>query len=416
MTLELVRSLDVTAVIGISGHAGCGHAHSHCGFVQDDSGGLAAVLALLQRTTGLDLTITRVTVHTGRKGRFEVETASGGKGSAAARRGITTAEARLAQFVVGRQAICTQALASTAFGRIYGQGAMEVPVALQTAIALAALNSFKVNFPDQVLVADEGVTGNCGRILGTKIRINGVVASVLAVVNASEGGLGPNEDVEGNVHLGPKKALIDKRGRATMHTLLIEGKVCADPASSLISRPTFLIRAYPDDDNVVVAQSYVAAAAKLGYPNLYLDNLLARSADAMRKLGNSQGENVIRLGKALRDAKTAVEKVRIAAELNEFCSQELGGITFMSEDVHQVMGGVGMIPGTCACLSLFIPHTQLEEDVIPVLSEADAGRFADMVLAAAEDLSKHLPEACEVIDRIQKRYHEQSQALVEFTL
>lgn len=88
----------------------------------------------------------------------------------------------------------------------------------------------------------------------------------------------------------------------------------------------------------------------------------------------------------------------------------------MSEDVHQVMGGVGMIPGTCACLSLFIPHTQLEEDVIPVLSEADAGRFADMVLAAAEDLSKHLPEACEVIDRIQKRYHEQSQALVEFTL
>ena len=34
MTLELVRSLDVTAVIGISGHAGCGHAHSHCGFVQ----------------------------------------------------------------------------------------------------------------------------------------------------------------------------------------------------------------------------------------------------------------------------------------------------------------------------------------------------------------------------------------------
>ena len=177
-----------------------------------------------------------------------------------------------------------------------------------------------------------------------------------------------------------------------MPTLLIEGKVCAYLASSLISRPTFLIRAYPDDDNVVVAQSYVAAAAKLGYPNLYLDNLLARSADAMRKLGNSQGENVIRLGKALRDAKMAVEKVRIAAELNEFCSQELGGITFMSEDVHQVMGGVGMIPGTCACLSLFIPHTQLEEDVIPVLSEADAGRFADMVLAAAEDLSKHLPK------------------------
>lgn len=51
-----------------------------------------------------------------------------------------------------------------------------------------------------------------------------------------------------------------------------------------------------------------------------------------------------------------------------------------------------------------------------MLSEADAGRFADMVLAAAEDLAGHLPEAREAIDRIQKRYREQSEALVEFTL
>lgn len=416
MTIELVRSLEAQAVVGISGHAGCGHAHSHCGFVQDDSGGLAAVLTILQRATGIDLTITRVNVQTGRKGFFEVETAAGGKGSAFARRGITSAEARLAQAVVGRQAVCTQALASTAFGRIYGQGAMEVPVALQAAIALAALDSFEVAFPESVLASDEGVTGNCGRILGTKIRINGVVASVLAVVNATEGGLGPNEDVEGNVNLGPKRAVMEKLGLHALPTLLIEGKVCADPASSMIGRPTFLIRAYPDDDNVVAARSYEAAGTRLGYPSLYLDELLGRSPDAMRKLGRSQGEHVIRLGEALRDARTANDKVRIAAELNQFCSQELGGITFMSENVHQVMGGVGMIPGTCACLSLFIPHAQLEEDVSPVLSEADAGRFADMVLAAAEDLAGHLPEAREAIDRIQKRYREQSEALVEFTL
>ena len=166
MTIELVSSLEAQAVVGISGHAGCGHAHSHCGFVQDDSGGLAAVLTILQR----DLTITRVNVQIGRKGFFEVETAAGGKGFASARRGITSAEARLAQAVVGRQAVCTQALASTAFGRIYGQGAMEVPVALQTAIALAALDSFEVAFPESVLASDEGVTGNCGRILGTKLR------------------------------------------------------------------------------------------------------------------------------------------------------------------------------------------------------------------------------------------------------
>ena len=90
---------------------------------------------------------------------------------------------------------------------------MEVPVALQTAIALPRSTVSKSTSPDQVLVADEGVTGNCGRILGTKIRINGVVAS-------SSGGrqrrvkedLDLNEDVEGNVNLGPKKALMDKLG------------------------------------------------------------------------------------------------------------------------------------------------------------------------------------------------------------
>lgn len=184
----------------------------------------------------------------------------------------------------------------------------------------------------------------------------------------------------------------------------------------MITSSTFLVRAYPEDDNVVAAQSYINAARRLGYPTIYLDNLLGRDPNAMRNLARAQGENIIRLGEALRDAQMAVEKVRIAAELNEFCSQELGGITFMSEKVHQVMGGVGMIPGTCACLSLFIPHSQLERDVIPVLSEADAGKFADIVLAAAEDLHDHLPEARESIDRIQKRYLERSEALVGFDI
>ncbi len=67
--------------LGIVGHAGYGHANSHLGFIQDDSGGLSAVTALLQRATGIDLEIVEINVKTGRKDAyFEVKTKSGGIG------------------------------------------------------------------------------------------------------------------------------------------------------------------------------------------------------------------------------------------------------------------------------------------------------------------------------------------------
>lgn len=411
MALHLLKNLDPPAIMGISGHAGCGHAHSHCGFVQDDSGGLAAVLTILQRATGLDLTIKEVKVRTGCNGWIEVTTASGGTARAFARRGITVAEKRLAEVVVGRQAICTQALASTAFGRIYGQGAMEAAVALQTAIANAALDSFVKAYPQQILSSSEGVKGNVGRVMGTKLDIDGRVVSLLAVVNATEGGLGPNEDVEGNVDLGIKGRLMETLGLDSLPTFLIEGKVCADPASAMISEPTFIVRAFPGDDNVTVAKSYVAASERLGYPVLYLDQLLGRNPTSMRDLTRTQGEAIIALGQALARATTAGEKVQIAAELNRFCSQELGGITFMSESIHRVMGGVGMIPGTCGCLSLFISHSQLKEDVIPVLNEAEASRFADVVLAGTAELLPHLDEANEELIRVRERYRSENEAI-----
>ena len=47
-------------VMAVAGHAGSGHCHSHSCYLQDDSGGLAAVLALFQEATGLSLTIREI--------------------------------------------------------------------------------------------------------------------------------------------------------------------------------------------------------------------------------------------------------------------------------------------------------------------------------------------------------------------
>ena len=107
--MRIQPSTAPRGVLGLVGHAGCGHAHSTNGFIQDDSAGLAALLSLFQEATDLPLTIAEVSAQPGKNGWFEVSTVSGGVGRARARRGITPQEARLARVVEGREAIRTQA-------------------------------------------------------------------------------------------------------------------------------------------------------------------------------------------------------------------------------------------------------------------------------------------------------------------
>ena len=71
---KVVLSSKKQGILGIVGHAGCGHCNSHLGFIQDDSGGLTAVMALLTEATGLSLEIESVKTVTGMDGFFEVKT------------------------------------------------------------------------------------------------------------------------------------------------------------------------------------------------------------------------------------------------------------------------------------------------------------------------------------------------------
>ena len=65
----------------------------------------------------------------------------------------------------------------------------------------------------------------------------------------------------------------------------------------------------------------------------------------------------------------------------------------MSEAIHAVMGGVGAIPGTTGCLSLFVPNKALETDVYPTLTLEDVDRFADTILTAVGFLNERRDEA-----------------------
>ena len=186
---------------------------------------MATVLSLFQEATGLSLIIKDVRVKTGVDGVIEVETEGGGIGRATSRRGITLHEAKLASLVIGKEAIRTQTLVLEAFGRYYGQGIHETPVALQTAIANAALDTFINNYPEQFKWSYEDLQGSCGLIGGTVLNFEDIPVSVLATVNASIGGVGPNEDLEGNSAVGKKKGIMEELGMLDLPTIIVEGKV-----------------------------------------------------------------------------------------------------------------------------------------------------------------------------------------------
>lgn len=113
----------------------------------------------------------------------------------------------------------------------------------------------------------------------------------------------------------------------------------------------------------------------------------------MADLTRKQADYLQDLSKALFSSTTAQEKVTIAAEFNRFCSEELGGITFMSENIHQVMGGVGCIPGTSCVLSLFIPSAQLKKDVQPSLTLEDVDRYVDLCVSAIPLINNEIKKA-----------------------
>lgn len=387
-----------TGKVGIVGHAGAGHSNSHLGFIQDDSGGLSAVMAILRRVTQLDLAIASVETKTGMNGGFTVKTVSGGVGVAYARRGVTPFEAELAQRVVGKQAVNSQALSMYAFGRTMGQGAMEVPVALQAAIANASIDAFVKRFPDRFQTGEEGLEGNFGRWLAGMIDVDGVDVAIMGLLNATEGGLGPNEDIEGNVNLAGKAAVMKELALDRIPTIVIEGKVCAGPVSPVIDVPTFVTRAFPGDDNSIVSECLVTAAESFNYPIVYPRELLARKAGAMRSLTDEMGRHIADLGMKLAAAKTSREKVLLAAEINKYASENLGGITFMSDDIHEVMGGVGCIPGLTGCLSLFVSDKEKAQVVYPALTLNDCERYADVILKGVTVLSNRYSEAMKEVE------------------
>lgn len=380
-------------VIAVAGHAGSGHCHSHNHYLQEDSGGLATVLSLFQEATALPLTIKEVRTVTGMRGTITVETVSGGIGVCAPRRGVTLQEARLAKSIEGRDAVRSQTLAMEAFGRFYGQGVHETPVALQTAVANAAVDSFIRNFPDSFAHATENIANCCGRIAGTILEYGEIPVAVLATVNATPDGTGPVEDLEGNAAAGSKKTVMEKLGMMDLPTIVVEGKVYAPAYSDAVDSPYFLIRADRNDDNPVVAEAMARAAQKLGYAAMFRDDVMKRIPGVLENATEKLGDAIIAAGLELKEARFSQQKTAVLARLARLVSEDGAGVSFMSDRLHEVIGGAGIMPGTGAVLSYIMPKAYRDDYIFPFLTEDDVLRYNALVKASILELSGVLPDA-----------------------
>ena len=382
---------DQTPIVGVMGHAGVGHAHSHSNIVQDDSAGFAVASFLMARAVNANTLISKIEAVP-EESIIVVYTSGGGVGKACIAGGITPYEKELLQRAWGENAIFCQRVACKTFGRIYGQGVSETAVALETAAALAVVDTL-IKTGANFKTGQEDVNGNCGCFIGGHLLINGISTAVMASVNATVGGLGPNEDLEGNVIMGCKGDLMNELGLHKLPTAVIESKAFVPVYSDNLEKKSFWIRACEGVDNEIVARCLKEAAEESGYPFIFNTDVLPLDSGVLEKQTNSFANSIITLAEKLKKTSAAAEKVQIIYQLVKKVREDAGGVTFMSNNLHDVVRAVGLVPGTGAMLSLLVPPTEKDFWKIPVLNESDLEEYVSVIAAFCKISSVHAKEA-----------------------
>jgi hypothetical protein len=283
---------------------------------------------------------------------------------------------------------------------MYGPGVLETPVALAAALADAALDTYHRVAPAAFHLTTESLATNSGFIGGLSTELKSVRTAVMATVNASGLGIGPNEDLEGNVALGSKRTLMQQLEMLRSPTIVLEGKAYSPALSDGLSETTFLVRCQRDVDNIAVAEALHQAARDLGYPVIFLDSIFPFNKGGLKRKTVEVAERLIKAAERLKEAESGAEKVRLVAELATLVSEECGGVSFMTNGVHDVVRQVGMIPGTSAVLSMLVTSDYLAHWKIPVLEPADIDMMKRIVYAAVPHIASRLDEANAVLDRL----------------
>lgn len=371
--------------ICIAGHAGVGHVFSHSGFVQDDSQGFALVSSMLCSIKGLSPKITEIEVDRDSHS-FTVHTSGGGIGQAFPARGVTPFEVDLVRSIVGENPCFPQRCVMKAFGRLYGHGISEVPVSLEYAIAESLMKSFEKQIEDFRVMSRN--TEEADDIVGgISVDMGYGPVVLMLTINGSRLGTGPVEDLEGNVDLDFKKDLMESLGILEAPTIIVESKAYV-PTLEGIEDDTFLVRYNKEIDNSMVGQALEQALKDTRTTFKVINSAFPASKGSMRVNTEKFAKELTKVVKDFGEARTAVEKTRLAANISRLVSQDLGGVIFMSDNVHDRYRSAGMKPGTSATLSIVVSQDYLKRNIIPFSTDGNIRVMMKVVNRACEILSK----------------------------
>lgn len=379
--MEVKFSEHSKGVLGISGHAGVGHVHSHSGFVQDDSAGLAVAISILKKALPVDTGISEVRASM-EEGRITVRTNGGGEASASPRRGIAPYEKELLETrSVNLDAAFSQNAAVRVFGRMYGQGVSETAACFQGACALAVLDTFVKTAPGRFHVsAPAEKSGYLDKAITTVLDVGDIPMALMLLVNFTEGGIGPAEDYEGNVPWDFKEMVMKAVGLDAVPTILVESKAYIPAFAPDLTENMLMLRAEEGTDNLALAKALLGAAEESHIPCCLKTNAMPMAPGSLAKATAIYADRLIALAKQLKTADECMEKVKITADLAELISQDAGGVTFMGNTVNDQMRGAGIIPGSHAILSMIVTTTYKEYVKIPMLTEEDAKSYVTVIL------------------------------------
>lgn len=345
-------------------------------------------MELLKTAFPADTTIKDASANV-QTGEIRVCTQGGGVGTATARRGVTPWEADLLLREIGLDSVYSQATAVTVFGRIYGQGVLEVPVAFQAACCLAAMDTLRTAYPDHIIFGAEDMPGKIGGYIGAQVDIQGIPASVMAIANANAGGIGPDEDLEGNIMLGEKARVMKALGLNHLPTIVVESKAYVPSVCQGETQERIWIRANANVDNTIVYDALSLGAKKAQIPFLCSQSAYHRYTGEMRFSTKKFGDRIIEIGKKITKESRSYNKVKLIAELALLVSQDAGGITYMSADLHDIVSGGGLLPGTSSVLSMLVTENYIKKWKIPFFTKKDSQKYIQIIEFAAQEISRN---------------------------
>lgn len=372
---------------GLVGHVGVGHVHSHSGFVQDDSAGFAVASLLLKKALPVDTTIKEVEFDPGSHSILVV-TASGGQGTTSPRRGVTPREVEMMSQAIGLDAIFSQNAAVKVFGRVYGQGVLEVPVSFQGACALAALDSFKRAMPTSLLVTSEKFPNKYDIAAGTVVDIDDIPVSLMLVINGTNGGIGPDEDYEGNTPWTEKGELMRSLALDRIPTVVLESKAFIPSMAHEIVENQLMVRAQPEIDCLPFGEALFKAGKEAKIPIRLERTLMPMPNGALARATEDLADKIIAAAQKLKSANLSSEKTAIVARLAQWISEDAGGVTFMSNTVNDQMRGAGILPGISVVLSMVTTKEYQSYWKIPQLTPTDAEWYHTVIAGALKSMAQ----------------------------